>query len=130
MVVDYGYFRSREEAYITGTVLTVSSDQKITCTEVRYTVFDRDTEHLDHHGEIYFSDFGAAAVNQADITPVALKVPVKGKTGSDRIRIRVIVTLDGDVFVLRQIRQFHEKEKLLPSPQVDTFELKINQPHQ
>ena len=131
VMVDYGYFRSREETDITGTVLAVGGDQKITSAEIRDTVLDRDTEHLDHHGEINFGDLGASAVDQTDIAAMALEIPVEGKSGRDRIRIRVIMTLDGDVFILRQIRQFHEKEKLLPSPQVDTPSIKKNnQPKQ
>ena len=63
----------------TGTVLAVGGDQKITSAEVRYTVFDRDTEHLDHHGEINFGDLCASAIDQTDIAAVALEIPVEGK---------------------------------------------------
>ena len=113
-MVDYGYFRSREETDITGTVLAVGGDQKITSAEIRDTVLDRDTEHLDHHGQVNFGDLVAAGINKTHVATVTLEIPVKCEPGSDCIRIRIIMALNRDVAKLRQIRQFHVENCSLP----------------
>ena len=79
VVVDDRDLRGREETHITGTVLAVGGDEKIAGTEIGNTVFDRDTEHLDHHGEIDLRDLRAAAVNQTHVTAMALEIAIKRK---------------------------------------------------
>ena len=63
---------------------------------------------MSHQAEVGFLYDVAAAVYQVHVFVLAAEVAVEAVTGSQGVRVGVVVTLDGDAVVVFQVCKSHE----------------------
>ena len=100
VVIDDGDSLGACGGYVLLAVLAVDCDEKVGVLTDKRCIFDRDLELLNHDEQIALLNGVSASVNELCIFAVLREKPLQCKARCERVRIRIIVTLNHDIFIV------------------------------
>ena len=108
VMVNDNYMFRRKAPDISLSVKAVNRNQKLRQSAVFIQVFhmaDLNAELVQHNQHIGLADFAFSGINKARLFPVFFQIAAKSKSGSNRIGIRIVMRLNDNIIIVKQMFQ-------------------------